>query len=152
MELWSDYIALCLTSKDTTDEHLIALPPAYDNHPSVTGSIYKCRGVTRLPRPNMWDTTFLATIQWPPMESMDYIEPDVSENYKYLQEHNTSTREQLADYVQVRSFGNNTWGKYYQCKADRCLWTTPGLGVLIYVDNLLLVGETTKIQNSSSLL
>ena len=27
---------------------------------------------------------------------MDYIEPDVSENYKYLQEHNTSTREQLA--------------------------------------------------------
>ena len=30
------------------------------------------------------------------MESMDYIEPDVSENYKYLQEHNTSTREQLA--------------------------------------------------------
>ena len=66
----------------TTDEHLIALPPVYDNHPSVTGAIYKCRGVTRLPRPNMWDTTFLATIQWPPMESMDYIEPDVSENYK----------------------------------------------------------------------
>ena len=30
------------------------------------------------------------------MESMDYIEPDVSENYKYLQEHNTSAREQLA--------------------------------------------------------
>ena len=80
----------------TTDEHLIALPPIYDNHPSVTGSIYKCRGITRLPRPNMWDTTFLATIHWPPMESMDYIEPDVSENYKYLQEHNTSTREQLA--------------------------------------------------------
>ena len=81
----------------TTDEHLIALPPTYyTDHPSVTGSIYKCRGVTRLPRPNMWDTTFLATIHWPPMESMDYIEPDVSENYKYLQEHNTSTREQLA--------------------------------------------------------
>ena len=80
----------------TTDEHLIALAPIYDNHPSVTGSIYKCRGVTRLPRPNMWDTTFLATIHWPPMESMDYIEPDVSENYKYLQEHNTSTREPLA--------------------------------------------------------
>ena len=80
----------------TTDEHLIALPPIYDNHPSVTGSIYKCRGITRLPRPNMWDTTFLATIHWPPMESMDYIEPDVTENYKYLQEHNTSTREQLA--------------------------------------------------------
>ena len=70
----------------TTDEHLIALPPIYDNHPSVTGSIYKCRGIARLPRPNMWDTTFLATIHWPPMESMDYIEPDVSENYKYLQE------------------------------------------------------------------
>ena len=33
-----------------------------------------------------------------------------------------------------------------QCKADRCLWTTPGLGVLIYVDDLLLVGETTRIQ------
>ena len=29
------------------------------------------------------------------MESMDYIEPDFSENYKYLQEHNTSKREQL---------------------------------------------------------
>ena len=70
--------------------------PVCDNHPSVTGSIYKCRGVTRLPRPNMWDTTFLATSQWPPMESMDYSLPDVSENYKCLQEHNTSTREQLA--------------------------------------------------------
>ena len=44
----------------------------------------------------MWDATFLATIQWPPMESVDYIEPDVSENYKYLQGHNTSTSEQLA--------------------------------------------------------
>ena len=32
------------------------------------------------------------------------------------------------------------------CKPDRCLWTTPGLGVLIYVDDLLLFGETTKIQ------
>ena len=84
----------------TTDKHLTALPPVYDNHPSVTGAIYKCRGVTRLPRPNMWDTTFLATIQWPSMESMDYIEPDVSENYKYLQEHNTSTREQLAQQPQ----------------------------------------------------
>ena len=49
----------------STDERLIALPPVSDNHPSVTGSIYKCRGVTRLPRPNMvWDTTFLATIQY----------------------------------------------------------------------------------------
>ena len=84
----------------TTDEHLIALPPVYDNHPSATGAIYKCRGVTRLPQPNMWETTFLATIQWPPMESMDYIEPDVSENYKYLQQHNTSTREQLAQQPQ----------------------------------------------------
>ena len=84
----------------TADEHLIALPPGYDNHPSVAGSIYKCRGVTRLPRPNMWDTTFLATIQWPPVESMDYIETDVSENYKYLQEHSASTREQLAQQPQ----------------------------------------------------
>ena len=31
-----------------------------------------------------------------------------------------------------------------QCKADRCLWTTAGLGVLVYVDDLLLVGETSK--------
>ena len=31
----------------TTDEHLIALPPIYDNHPSVTGSVYKCRGITQ---------------------------------------------------------------------------------------------------------
>ena len=33
-----------------------------------------------------------------------------------------------------------------QCKADRCLWTTAGLGVLVYVDDLLLVGETTKME------
>ena len=33
-----------------------------------------------------------------------------------------------------------------QCKADKCLWTTPRLGVLIYVDDLLLVGEPTRIQ------
>ena len=39
-----------------------------------------------------------------------------------------------------------------QCKADRCLWTTPGLGVLIYVDDLLLVGEATKIQQFISTL
>ena len=87
----------------TTHEHLIALPPIYVSHPSATGPIYKCRGVTRLPRPNMWDTTFLPTVQWPPMESMDYIEPDVSEDYKYLQEHNTSTREQLAQPPQFQS-------------------------------------------------
>ena len=37
-----------------------------------------------------------------------------------------------------------------QCKADRCLWTTPGLGVLIYVDDLLLV--RLQKYNSSSLL
>ena len=35
------------------------------------------------------------------MESMDYIEPDVSENYKYLQEHNTSTREQPPQFQPV---------------------------------------------------
>ena len=39
-----------------------------------------------------------------------------------------------------------------QCKAYRCLWTTAGLGVLIYVDDLLLVGETTKIQQFISTL
>ena len=39
-----------------------------------------------------------------------------------------------------------------QCKADRCLWTTPGLGVLVYVDDLLLVGETTRIQQFISTL
>ena len=39
-----------------------------------------------------------------------------------------------------------------QCKADRCLWTTLGLGVLICVDDLLLVGETTKIQQFISTL
>ena len=39
-----------------------------------------------------------------------------------------------------------------QCKADRCLWTTAGLGVLIYVDDLLLVGETTQIQQFISTL
>ena len=32
-----------------------------------------------------------------------------------------------------------------QCKADRCFYTTSGLGVLVYVDDLLLVGEATKI-------
>ena len=39
-----------------------------------------------------------------------------------------------------------------QCKADRCLWTTPGLGVWASVDDLLLVGETTKIQQFISTL
>ena len=41
----------------------------------------------------MGDTTFLATIQWPPMESMDYIEPDVSENYKYAYRSTTQAQE-----------------------------------------------------------
>ena len=42
--------------------------------------------------------------------------------------------------------------KLRQCKADRCLWTAPGLGVLIYVDDLLLVGETKRIQQFISTL
>ena len=33
-----------------------------------------------------------------------------------------------------------------QCKADRCLYTTTGLGALVYVDDLLLVGNTNKIE------
>ena len=76
----------------TTDERLVALPPQYDNHPSVTTSIYKCRSVTRLPKTNVWDTTFLATVQWPRLEATDYIEPDISENHRYLLESNASTR------------------------------------------------------------
>ena len=32
-----------------------------------------------------------------------------------------------------------------QCEADRCFWTIHELGALIYVDDLLLVGEATKI-------
>ena len=32
-----------------------------------------------------------------------------------------------------------------QCKADRCLYTTTGLGVLVYVDDLLLAGEAANI-------
>ena len=32
-----------------------------------------------------------------------------------------------------------------QCKTDRCLYTTTGLGV-VYVDDLLLAGDTTKIE------
>ena len=39
-----------------------------------------------------------------------------------------------------------------QCKADRCLWTTAGLGALIHVDDLLPVGEATKIQQFISTL
>ena len=45
------------------------------------------------------------------MESMDYIEPDISENYKYLQEHNTSTREHLVQqphsFNQCKNNNNN---------------------------------------------
>ena len=33
-----------------------------------------------------------------------------------------------------------------QCKADRCLYTTTGLWVLVYVNDLLLVGDTAKIE------
>ena len=48
--------------------------------------------------------------------------------------------------------GSTTPTNLRQCKADRCLWTTPGLGVLIYADDLLLVGETTRIQQFISTL
>ena len=41
----------------------------------------------------MWDTTFLATMQWPPMESMDYIEPDVSETLQVLYKSTTQALE-----------------------------------------------------------
>ena len=37
-------------------------------------------------QPNMWDMSFLATVQWPKMEAIDYIEPDMSENHLYLLE------------------------------------------------------------------
>ena len=69
-------------------------------------------------------------------------------------QHYGASRRRCTDYVRHQSCGNNTWGsttptKSTTMQADRCLWTTPGLGVLIYVDDLLLVGETTRIQHSS---
>ena len=61
--------------RDTsTNEHLVALPrDVYLDHPSVTTTIYRCRGVTRMTSEQRFDAGFASNIDWPCMEVLDDI-------------------------------------------------------------------------------
>ena len=80
--------------RDTsTNEHLVALPrDVYRDHPSVTATIYRCRGVTRMPSEQRFDAGFTSNIDWPTMEVMDDIEKASLQTFIQLRDSGTSLR------------------------------------------------------------
>ena len=48
-----------------TNEHILALPLQYSQHPSTTTGAYRCRQITRVPREKPHDINFLRDIYWP---------------------------------------------------------------------------------------
>ena len=82
--------------RDTsTNEHLVALPhDVYLGHPSVTSTIYRCRGVTRMPSEQRFDAGFTSNIDWPSMETLDDIEKASLQTFIQLRDMGTSLRAQ----------------------------------------------------------
>ena len=80
--------------RDTsTNEHLVALPhDVYRDHPSVTTTIYRCRGVTRMPSEQRFDAGFTSNIDWPTMEVLDDIEKASLQTFIQLRDSGTSLR------------------------------------------------------------
>ena len=80
--------------RDTsTNEHLVALPrDVYRDHPSVTTTIYRCRGVTRMTSEQGFDAGFTSNIDWPSMEVLDDIEKASLQTFIQLRDMGTSLR------------------------------------------------------------
>ena len=87
--------------RDTsTNEHLVALPrDTHRDHPSVSTTIYRCRGVTRMPSEQRFDAGFTSNIDWPTMEVMDDIEKASMQTFIQLRDSGTSLRASKAPRV-----------------------------------------------------
>ena len=75
-----------------TNEHILALPLHYSQHPSTTSTgAYRCRQITRVPREEQHDITFLESIYWPQLS--DDIDFNIKEHFNNLQKQNIATRD-----------------------------------------------------------
>ena len=74
------------------NEHILALPLHYSQHPSTTSTgAYRCRQITRAPREEQHDIKFLESIYWPQLS--DDIDFNVKEHFNNLQKQNIATRD-----------------------------------------------------------
>ena len=75
-----------------TNEHILALPLHYSQHPSTTSTgAYRCRQITRVPREEQHDVKFLESIYWPQLS--DDIDFNIREHFNNLQKQNIATRD-----------------------------------------------------------
>ena len=74
-----------------TNEHILALPLQYSQHPSTTTGAYRVRQITRVPREKQHDVKFLESIYWPQLS--DAIDFNVKEHFNNLQKQNIATRD-----------------------------------------------------------
>ena len=74
-----------------TNEHILALPLHYSQHPSTTTGAYRCRQITRVPREEQHDIKFLESIYWPQLS--DDIDFNTREHFNNLQKQNIATRD-----------------------------------------------------------
>ena len=75
-----------------TNEHILALPLQYSQHPSTTTGAYRCRQITRAPREEQHDIKFLESIYWPQLS--DDIDLNVKEHVDVI---NRSRRRSRSD-------------------------------------------------------
>ena len=74
-----------------TNEHILALPLHYSQHPSITIGAYRCRQITRVLREEQHNIKFLESIYWPQL-SHD-IDFNTREHFNNLQKQNIATRD-----------------------------------------------------------
>ena len=73
-----------------TNEHILALPLQYSEHPSKTTWAYKCRRITRVPSEEQRDLNFPENIYWPQLS--DDIDFKTTEHFRNHQKQNIATR------------------------------------------------------------
>ena len=74
-----------------TNEHILALPLQYSEHPSITTEAYKRRQITRVSREEQHDLNSLENIYWPQLS--DDIDFKTRERFNNLQRQNIATRD-----------------------------------------------------------
>ena len=72
-----------------TNEHILARPLQYSQHPSTTTGAYRCRQITRVPHEEQHDINFLKDIYWPQLS--DDIDFNTREHFNNLQKRNITT-------------------------------------------------------------
>ena len=74
-----------------TNEHILALPLQYSEHPFTTTGAYKCRQITRVPREEQHNLNFMKDIYWPQLS--DDIDFKTREHFNHLQKQNIAARD-----------------------------------------------------------